>query len=152
MFSITRGCRAFSRGRLITESNNLCLLVVRSCSSASLHRADRLPVLAAALSARPALPTSSTRTGNVVLISLVLPSNFCAHPGLFLCFLLGSCNRKSNQQNLGTIRSSNLCTEILEFTSPDEVRRSFIPCSWLPSIAIYGSFPVPHCVKCVVSV
>ena len=30
-------------------------------------------------------------------------------------------NRKSNQQNLGTIRSSNLCTEILEYTSPDEV-------------------------------
>jgi len=32
-----------------------------------------------------------------------------------------SCNAKSNQQNLGTIRSSNLCTEILEYTSPDEV-------------------------------
>ena len=31
-----------------------------------------------------------------------------------------SCNRKSNQQNLGTIRSSNLCTEIVEFTSPEE--------------------------------
>merc|ERR1740138_1517472 len=31
------------------------------------------------------------------------------------------CNRKSNQQNLGTIRSSNLCTEIIEYTSPDEV-------------------------------
>jgi len=30
-------------------------------------------------------------------------------------------NLKSNQQNLGTIRSSNLCTEILEYTSPDEV-------------------------------
>jgi ribonucleoside-diphosphate reductase alpha chain len=30
-------------------------------------------------------------------------------------------NRKSNQQNLGTIRSSNLCTEIMEFTSADEV-------------------------------
>ncbi|MFO7719304.1 MAG: ribonucleoside-diphosphate reductase subunit alpha [Gillisia sp.] len=30
-------------------------------------------------------------------------------------------NRKSNQQNLGTIRSSNLCTEIMEFTSPDEI-------------------------------
>ena len=30
-------------------------------------------------------------------------------------------NAKSNQQNLGTIRSSNLCTEILEYTSPDEV-------------------------------
>lgn len=30
-------------------------------------------------------------------------------------------NRKSNQQNLGTIRSSNLCTEIIEYTSPEEV-------------------------------
>lgn len=31
-----------------------------------------------------------------------------------------TCNRKSNQQNLGTIKSSNLCTEIIEFTSPTE--------------------------------
>ena len=31
-----------------------------------------------------------------------------------------SCNRKSNQQNLGTIKSSNLCTEIIEYTSPTE--------------------------------
>ena len=31
------------------------------------------------------------------------------------------CNRKSNQQNLGTIKCSNLCTEIVEYTSPDEV-------------------------------
>merc|ERR1712003_552625 len=30
-------------------------------------------------------------------------------------------NRKSNQQNLGTIHSSNLCTEIIEYTSSDEV-------------------------------
>jgi len=30
-------------------------------------------------------------------------------------------NRKSNQQNLGTIHCSNLCTEIMEYTSPDEV-------------------------------
>ena len=30
-------------------------------------------------------------------------------------------NRKSNQQHLGTIKSSNLCTEIIEYTSPDEV-------------------------------
>lgn len=30
-------------------------------------------------------------------------------------------NRKSNQKNLGVIRSSNLCTEIVEYTSPDEV-------------------------------
>lgn len=32
-----------------------------------------------------------------------------------------SCNRKSNQQNLGTIRSSNLCVEIVEYTSKDEI-------------------------------
>ncbi|RCI00191.1 Ribonucleoside-diphosphate reductase large subunit [Rhizopus azygosporus] len=32
-----------------------------------------------------------------------------------------SCNKKSNQKNLGTITSSNLCTEIIEYTSPDEV-------------------------------
>ena len=32
-----------------------------------------------------------------------------------------SSNRKSNQQNLGTIRCSNLCTEIIEYSSPDEV-------------------------------
>jgi ribonucleoside-diphosphate reductase alpha chain len=30
-------------------------------------------------------------------------------------------NRKSNQKNLGTIRSSNLCTEIMEYTSSDEI-------------------------------
>ncbi|MEM9737688.1 MAG: ribonucleoside-diphosphate reductase subunit alpha [Bacteroidota bacterium] len=30
-------------------------------------------------------------------------------------------NEKSNQKNLGTIRSSNLCTEIIEYTAPDEV-------------------------------
>eukprot|EP00607_Mallomonas_marina_P002287 CAMPEP_0182440492 /NCGR_PEP_ID=MMETSP1167-20130531/87103_1 /TAXON_ID=2988 /ORGANISM="Mallomonas Sp, Strain CCMP3275" /LENGTH=480 /DNA_ID=CAMNT_0024634469 /DNA_START=1037 /DNA_END=2476 /DNA_ORIENTATION=+ len=32
-----------------------------------------------------------------------------------------ACNSKSNQQNLGTIRCSNLCTEIIEYTAPDEV-------------------------------
>ena len=31
------------------------------------------------------------------------------------------CNLKSNQQNLGTIKCSNLCTEIVEYTAPDEV-------------------------------
>ena len=30
-------------------------------------------------------------------------------------------NSKSNQQNLGTIKSSNLCTEIIEYTAPDEI-------------------------------
>jgi ribonucleoside-diphosphate reductase alpha chain len=37
----------------------------------------------------------------------------------YLCYKDAS-NAKSNQQNLGTIKSSNLCTEIIEFSSPDE--------------------------------
>ncbi|XP_030745577.1 ribonucleoside-diphosphate reductase large subunit-like [Sitophilus oryzae] len=32
-----------------------------------------------------------------------------------------ACNKKSNQKNLGTIKSSNLCTEVVEYTSPDEI-------------------------------
>ena len=32
-----------------------------------------------------------------------------------------ACNSKSNQQNLGTIKSSNLCTEIVEYTAADEI-------------------------------
>ena len=32
-----------------------------------------------------------------------------------------ACNKKSNQSNLGTIKCSNLCTEIIEYTSPEEV-------------------------------
>eukprot|EP00118_Oscarella_pearsei_P025053 m.307390 g.307390 ORF g.307390 m.307390 type:complete len:833 (+) comp42226_c0_seq1:47-2545(+) len=32
-----------------------------------------------------------------------------------------ACNRKSNQQNVGTIKCSNLCTEVVEYSSPDEV-------------------------------
>ena len=37
----------------------------------------------------------------------------------YLCYK-DAANRKSNQQNLGTIKSSNLCTEIMEYTSKDE--------------------------------
>lgn len=32
-----------------------------------------------------------------------------------------ACNRKSNQQNIGTIKCSNLCTEIVEYSSKDEI-------------------------------
>lgn len=32
-----------------------------------------------------------------------------------------ACNSKSNQKNLGTIKSSNLCTEIIEYSSPEEI-------------------------------
>ncbi len=41
-------------------------------------------------------------------------------PVLLVLVLQDACNRKSNQQNLGTIKCSNLCTEIVEYTSPEE--------------------------------
>lgn len=44
-----------------------------------------------------------------------------------------ACNRKSNQQNLGTIKSSNLCTEIVEFTSKEEVAVCNLASIALPS-------------------
>ncbi len=49
-------------------------------------------------------------------------------------------NRKSNQQNLGTIRSSNLCTEILEYTSPDEVAVCNLASIALPMFVNNGAF------------
>ena len=49
-------------------------------------------------------------------------------------------NRKSNQQNLGTIKSSNLCTEIIEYTSPDEVAVCNVASLALPRFVIDGTF------------
>ena len=49
-------------------------------------------------------------------------------------------NRKSNQQNLGTIRSSNLCTEIMEFTSKDEVAVCNLASIALPMFIKDGAF------------
>ena len=51
-----------------------------------------------------------------------------------------SANRKSNQQNLGTIRSSNLCTEILEYTSPDEIAVCNLASIALPMFVEEGVF------------
>lgn len=49
-------------------------------------------------------------------------------------------NGKSNQQNLGTIKSSNLCTEIMEYTSPDEVAVCNLASMALPRFVIDGKF------------
>ncbi|MES2655006.1 MAG: ribonucleoside-diphosphate reductase subunit alpha [Bacteroidota bacterium] len=49
-------------------------------------------------------------------------------------------NGKSNQQNLGTIKSSNLCTEIMEYTSPDEVAVCNLASLALPRFVINGQF------------
>jgi len=49
-------------------------------------------------------------------------------------------NNKSNQQNLGTIKSSNLCTEIIEYTAPDEVAVCNLASIALPRFVINGKF------------
>ena len=49
-------------------------------------------------------------------------------------------NKKSNQKNLGTIRSSNLCTEIMEYTSKDEVAVCNLASLSLPKFINNGKF------------
>lgn len=49
-------------------------------------------------------------------------------------------NRKSNQKNLGTIRSSNLCTEIMEYTSADEIAVCNLASIALPMFVKDGEF------------
>jgi ribonucleoside-diphosphate reductase alpha chain len=51
-----------------------------------------------------------------------------------------ACNEKSNQKNLGTIKSSNLCTEILEYTSADEVAVCNLASLALPRFVEDGKF------------
>ncbi|KIM25727.1 hypothetical protein M408DRAFT_206835 [Serendipita vermifera MAFF 305830] len=49
-------------------------------------------------------------------------------------------NRKSNQQNLGTIKSSNLCTEIIEYSAPDEVAVCNLASLALPTFVKDGAY------------
>jgi ribonucleoside-diphosphate reductase alpha chain len=51
-----------------------------------------------------------------------------------------ACNGKSNQQHLGTIKSSNLCAEIVEYTSPDEIAVCNLASIALPRFVIDGVF------------
>jgi len=51
-----------------------------------------------------------------------------------------ACNKKSNQSNLGTIKSSNLCTEIIEHTSPDETAVCNLASVALPKFVRDGKF------------
>lgn len=51
-----------------------------------------------------------------------------------------ACNSKSNQQNLGTIQCSNLCTEILEYTAIDEVAVCNLASICLPKCVKNGAF------------
>jgi ribonucleotide reductase alpha subunit len=63
---------------------------------------------------------------DVIRIELRFVSHLCvdvaaAVAGTPYMLYKDACNNKSNQKNLGTIRSSNLCTEIIEYSSPDEI-------------------------------
>ena len=51
-----------------------------------------------------------------------------------------ACNKKSNQQNLGTIKSSNLCTEIVQYTSSDEVAVCNLASLSLPAFIERGEY------------
>lgn len=59
-----------------------------------------------------------------------------------------ACNRKSNQQHLGTIKCGNLCTEIVEFTSPNEIAVCNLASISLPAFIVTSSdetgVPVCH--------
>lgn len=57
----------------------------------------------------------------------------------YLCYK-DAANSKSNQQHLGTIKSSNLCTEIMEFTSPDESAVCNLGSLALPRFVENGKF------------
>jgi len=57
----------------------------------------------------------------------------------YLCYK-DAANSKSNQQNLGTIKSSNLCTEIMEFTSPTETAVCNLGSLALPKFVEGGQF------------
>lgn len=66
-----------------------------------------------------------------------------------------SCNRKSNQKNLGTIKSSNLCTEIVEYSSPEETAVCNLASISLKSCLTYPDitdkliiYTKPNCIYC----
>ena len=60
-----------------------------------------------------------------------------------------ACNKKSNQQNLGTIKSSNLCSEIIQYSSPDETAVCNLASIALPKCVHDGTFDYTLLVKIV---
>jgi len=57
----------------------------------------------------------------------------------YLCYK-DAANGKSNQQNLGTIKSSNLCSEIIQYSSPDETAVCNLASLSLPAFVLEGVF------------
>ena len=61
----------------------------------------------------------------------------------YLCYK-DAANKKSNQQNLGVIKSSNLCSEIIEYSSPDETAVCNLGSMSLPAFVRDGAFDFKH--------
>jgi len=57
----------------------------------------------------------------------------------YMCYK-DSCNEKSNQKNIGTVKSSNLCTEIIEVSTPDETAVCNLASICLPAFVKNGEF------------
>lgn len=57
----------------------------------------------------------------------------------YICFK-DQCNSKSNQQNIGTIKSSNLCVEIVEYSSPEETAVCNLASICLPAFVKEGKY------------
>ncbi len=57
----------------------------------------------------------------------------------YMCYK-DACNEKSNQKNIGTIKSSNLCTEIIEVSTPDETAVCNLASISLPAFVKDGEF------------
>ena len=57
----------------------------------------------------------------------------------YMCYK-DACNSKTNQKNLGVIQSSNLCTEIMEYTSPEEAAVCNLASIALPKFIKDGTF------------
>lgn len=64
----------------------------------------------------------------------------------YLCYK-NAANKKSNQQNLGTIRSSNLCAEIMEYSSPDETAVCTLASICLPKFCDNDGFNFNKLIK-----
>jgi ribonucleoside-diphosphate reductase alpha chain len=64
----------------------------------------------------------------------------------YLCYK-NAANKKSNQQNLGTIRSSNLCAEIMEYSSPDETAVCTLASICLPKFCDNDGFNLEKLAK-----
>lgn len=61
----------------------------------------------------------------------------------YLCYK-DAANKKSNQQNLGVIKSSNLCSEIIEYSSPEETAVCNLGSMSLPAFVRDGAFDFKH--------